>query len=56
MASAAPTSQPNIACGPPIEARISGMVRNGPTPTMFDVFMAVACNKPKLRCNSRAGG
>ena len=28
------------------------MVKNGPTPTMFDMFMAVACNKPKLRCSS----
>jgi hypothetical protein len=48
-ASSAPRIQPSTACGPPIEATMSGMVRKGPTPTMFDMFMAVACNRPKLR-------
>ena len=39
-----------------MDDKIRGMVKNGPTPTMFDMFMAVACNKPKLRCNSWCGG
>ena len=55
MASTAPRTHPSIACGPPIEARISGMVRNGPTPTMYDMFMAVACHKPKPRCMAWLG-
>lgn len=44
-----PASHPQIACGPPMTPRISGMVKNGPTPTMFDMFMAMDCNRPKLR-------
>ena len=48
-ASAAPRIHPSMACGPPMEAIISGIVKNGPTPTMYDMFMDVACHKPKPR-------
>src|SRR5882757_2511430 len=41
------TIQPNIACGPPSADIKSGIVMNGPTPIMFDMFSAVDCNSPK---------
>ena len=47
------TSQPSIACGPFIADISAGMVMNGPTPIMFVMFSAVACNRPKRR--SRCG-
>src|ERR1700689_3487305 len=45
----APVAQPSSDCGPPIEAISSGMVMKGPTPTMLDMFSAVACSRPKPR-------
>ena len=48
-ASTAPNSQPSMHCGPPMEAMISGMVMNGPTPTMLDMLRAEACSRPKPR-------
>ena len=36
-------------CGPPIAAMISGIVMNGPTPTMLLMLSAVACTRPRLR-------
>ena len=41
-ASTPPTSHPSMHCGPPMEAMISGMVMNGPTPTMLLMLRAVA--------------
>src|SRR5947207_11593920 len=41
------TIQPNIAWGPPSADIKSGIVMNGPTPIMFDMFRAVACTNPK---------
>ena len=38
----APVSHPSMDCGPPIEAINSGMVMNGPIPTMLVIFRAVA--------------
>ncbi len=34
-------------CGPPIDAMISGIVMNGPTPTMLLMLSAVACSSPE---------
>ncbi len=31
------------------------MVMKGPTPTIFDMFIAVAWRNPKLRCNDDDG-
>src|SRR5579863_7228704 len=45
----APVSQPSMDCGPPMEAINSGMVMNGPIPTMLDMLRAVAWSKPKAR-------
>jgi hypothetical protein len=52
MAMSNPMSQPNIACGPPplIVPINNGIVMNGPTPTMLDMFNAVAWSNPKRRC------
>src|SRR3984893_9611354 len=36
-------------CGPPMEAMMSGMVMNGPTPTMLLMLSAMACTKPNAR-------
>src|ERR1017187_8639395 len=49
MASAAPTSHPSIACGPPIVASKRGMVMYGPMPTISVMAMAVACTRPSSR-------
>src|SRR5438132_13390725 len=49
-ANSAPTTHPNIACGPPIAPTIRGMVMNGPTPIMSIMLRAVAL----LRVSSRA--
>jgi hypothetical protein len=45
-------------CGPPIDAMISGMVMNGPTPTMLLMLSAAAWRspKPRMRAGSRVGG
>src|SRR6516165_3175920 len=45
----APSSQPSMHCGPPMEAMINGMVMNGPTPTMLLMLSAVAWRSPKPR-------
>src|SRR5216117_2920012 len=45
----APSTQPSMHCGPPIAAMISGIVMNGPTPTMLLMLSAVASSVPKLR-------
>ena len=49
MAISIAISQPIIACGPPSADISSGMVMNGPMPTMFVMFRAVACNRLKRR-------
>ena len=36
-------------CGPFIAATMNGMVRNGPTPTMPMMLVAVACSRPMPR-------
>src|SRR6187455_1150022 len=43
------TSQPASACGPPRADISSGMVMNGPTPIMLDMFSAVDCSSPNRR-------
>src|ERR1700733_633637 len=45
----APSTQPTIACGPPMAERANGIVRNGPTPTMFSTFADIAPNGPRPR-------
>src|SRR5580704_6157751 len=42
----APTTHPNMACGPPIALTTSGMVMNGPTPIMSIMLSAVALPSP----------
>ena len=49
MAMTAPTSQPSNAWGPPIAVIMSGRVMNGPVPTMLDMLIAVAFNRPRRR-------
>ena len=39
-------TQPSIACGPPMAASASGIVRKGPTPTMFSTFVERTPQKP----------
>lgn len=39
-------------CGPPIDAMISGIVMNGPTPTMLLMLRAVACTRPNPRTSA----
>src|SRR5450759_4383900 len=48
------TTQPSMACGPPIAAISTGMVMKGPTPIIVDMFRAVAWSRPKRR-GSAAG-
>ena len=38
----APVTHPSMDCGPPMVAIKSGMVMNGPIPTMLEIFRAVA--------------
>ena len=47
--SAAPSTQPSMACGPCMAAMMRGMVMNGPTPIMSIMFRAVACHNPMPR-------
>jgi len=42
-------SQPSSAWGPPIAVISSGIVMNGPIPTMLDMLSAVACSRPNRR-------
>src|ERR1700758_53294 len=49
----APSSQPRMACEPPMAATTSGSVMNGPTPTMFITLSEMALPRPSLR--SRPG-
>jgi hypothetical protein len=42
-------THPTIACGPPIAAMNSGIVMNGPIPTMLATFSDAACNSPSPR-------
>src|SRR5277367_1333908 len=51
----APSTQPNIACGPPIALMIKGMVMNGPTPIMSIMFSAVAPPRPIPRISGAPG-
>src|SRR5579862_1478045 len=53
-ASTAPKIQPRMACGPPAAVTASGMVMNGPTPTMSIMFSAVACFNeiPRSSCSA----
>jgi hypothetical protein len=37
-------TQPIIPCGPAIAPSSSGIVMNGPAPSMFDTFSDVACS------------
>jgi hypothetical protein len=55
-ASPAPRIQPSIACGPPIAARISGSVINGPTPIMSSMFSATAPRRLRLRSSRGSPG
>ena len=48
-ANPAPTSQPSIACGPPIAESKSGMVMYGPMPIMSVMASAVAWTSPSSR-------
>jgi len=41
------TTQPSIACGPPSADMSSGIVMNGPIPTMLIMLSAVAWTRPK---------
>ena len=50
----APTTQPRMAWGPPMAAMISGIVMNGPIPTIWAMFSAVAGNSPSARMNPRS--
>src|SRR5688572_21831244 len=43
------TIQPSIACGPPSAVMSSGIVMNGPTPSMLVMFSAVAGRRLKRR-------
>jgi hypothetical protein len=43
-----------MACGPPIAARISGSVMNGPTPIMSSMFSATAPRSVSVRRSSGA--
>ncbi len=49
IATIAPSSHPSMACGPPMLASMSGMVRNGPTPTISSMFAEVASRRPRPR-------
>src|SRR3989344_9054801 len=55
-ASSAPTIQPSIACGPPMAPTMSGMVMNGPTPTMSIMLSAVASFRPSPRTSFSSPG
>ena len=48
-ATIAPMIQPNIACGPPMVATMTGIVTNGPMPHICVMLIAVACTGPILR-------
>jgi hypothetical protein len=50
-ASTAPAIQPTIACGPENVATISGIVMNGPIPTICVMLIAVAESRPIERWN-----
>jgi hypothetical protein len=54
MASPAPATQPTIACGPENVATISGIVMNGPIPTICVMLIAVAESKPTDRRKARS--
>ncbi len=56
--STAATTQATMACGPPMEAMNSGMVMNGPMPTMLATLSDVAWSSPspRSRPGSRRGG
>src|SRR5277367_5653795 len=54
MAMNAPSTQPSIACGPPIAMTTSGRVMNGPTPIMFIMLSESAL--PKLTWRVRDTG
>src|SRR5262245_17484804 len=49
IATATPSTQPTIACGPPIAARNGGIVMNGPTPTIIPMFRLTASSSESLR-------
>src|SRR5713226_6628069 len=44
-----PASHPSMHCGPPMARMMSGMVMNGPNPTMLVMFSAVASSTPRPR-------
>src|SRR5579872_3849269 len=48
-ANAAPRIHPSMACGPPIALTISGIVMNGPTPTISIMLSAAALPNPMPR-------
>src|SRR5436305_12719213 len=56
ITSAAPKTQPKIACGPAIAAMMSGSVMKGPTPIISIRLSIVAPPKPMARtsCGSRS--
>ena len=49
----APMIQPIITCGPPMAEMISGIVMNGPIPTICAMLSEVAGNRPMARMNPR---
>src|SRR5437588_5998128 len=51
-AKSAPSTQPSMACGPPMAPMMSGMVIKGPTPIMSIMFSAVALvsESPRTSC------
>jgi hypothetical protein len=42
-----------MTCGPPMAEMISGIVMNGPIPTICAMFSEVAGNRPMARMNPR---
>src|SRR5437588_10587257 len=55
-AKSAPSTQPSMACGPPMAPMMSGMVMKGPTPIMSIMFSAVALvsESPRTICGALA--
>ena len=55
MAMKAPSTQPSIACGPPMAMTTSGRVMNGPTPIMFIMLSDSALPKLTWRVSFTGG-
>ena len=48
MAITAPRNQQIRPCGPPMVARMAGIVMNAPVPTILDMLMEMALSKPNF--------